>query len=262
MTTATRVRPEPRIARRRLAVARAKRRRLVIRIAVVATGALLIWIALWSPLLKVRNVLVVGGARTSSADVTAAADLGSDDNILFVSSADVVRAVEDLPWVKTASVDRSLPSTVRVRIVERRPAMLLRTAAGSWTVDKSGYVLQPGAVSASLPVVATTSVGDLEPGDRVSSAPVRAALKGFAAMPRRLARRVEAAFAPAAERLSYALEGDVLVRYGGPERSRDKNEVLAALLERLDDGAEEVGYIDVRVPSSPAIATSPPDDEV
>ena len=250
--------PDPRITRRRRAIARTRRRRLMVRAGVAAIIVLLAWLALWSPLLKVRRVVVAGGRHVSRADVVAATGLDSGDGILMLSSDDVVDAVEALPWVRSADVARRLPSTVSVRILERRPAMVLRTSTGDWTLDGRGTVLQRGAASARLPLLAAVSLEVLSPGERVRSSAVRSALSGFAAMPRDLARRVRAAFAPSPDRISYSLAGDILVRYGSAERRGDKNEVLAALLERLGRRSAGVGYIDVRVPSSPAIAESPP----
>jgi cell division septal protein FtsQ len=61
-------------------------------------------------------------------------------------------------------------------------------------------------------------------------------------------------FAPTVERITFSLREGTSVRYGAAEQIRDKNEVLQVLLRRLDDEGRTAAYIDVRVPTSPAVA--------
>lgn len=256
MSTAARVRTDPRISRRRKAVARARRRRLGYQLGGALTGAFLVWVVLWSPLLKVKDVTLEGGSQTTTAEVSRAAGLDEKDNLLFVKSADVAARVARLPWVKSVDVDRILPSTVRVRIVEREAAMVLTSESGSWTLDGSGRILEVGGEGSGLPVLAGSELGDLRPGETISTLSVRAAVRALGSMPAELREKVKAAFAPTSERISFTLEGGLLVRYGAAEELRDKHEVVIALLERVKEEQTPVTYIDVRVPSNPALANA------
>ena len=47
------------------------------------------------------------------------------------------------------------------------------------------------------------------------------------------------------------------VRFGAAESLRAKNEVLVALLAQMRGEGRTAGYIDVRVPTSPAISAEP-----
>ncbi|MDQ4143602.1 MAG: FtsQ-type POTRA domain-containing protein [Actinomycetota bacterium] len=258
MSTATRVRPDPRISRRRMAVARARRRRLAARAGGALAGATLVWGILWSPLLDVRHVTVAGGEHTSSRAVADAAGLDVDDNLLFVSASDVAARTEELPWVKSAKVDRILPSTVRVRVVERVAAMTVTTESGSWMIDASGRVLAPAAEDHGLPTIAATGLGEVEPGATVNQLAVRAAVRAFGSMPKELQSMIKGGAATSSERITFSLEGDTLLRYGAAEQMGDKNEVALALVERFAPGSEPLDYIDVRVPSNPAVSSGPP----
>ncbi|MGH2820928.1 MAG: cell division protein FtsQ/DivIB, partial [Actinomycetota bacterium] len=140
MTTSTtaasaRLGTDPRISRRRRAVAREHRRRLFLRAAVIAALAMLAWVLVWSPLLKVRDVRVVGGGHTNGKRAARVADLDAADNLLLVSPATVEQRVETLPWVMDAEVDRMLPDTVRIRLRERRPALALAVGGRRWLLD-------------------------------------------------------------------------------------------------------------------------------
>ena len=235
-------------------MARARRRRLGYQVSGALAGVFFVWVVLWSPLLMVKDVTLEGGSHTTTEDVERAAGLDEKDNLLFVKSAEVAEKVAALSWVKSVDVDRILPSTVRIRIVEREPAMVLTSEAGSWTLDGSGRILEFGGEGRGLPVLAASELGDLTPGDTISSLSVRAAVRALGSMPVELREKVKAAFAPTSERISFTLEGGLLVRYGSADELRDKHEVVMALLERLKQEPTPATYIDVRVPSNPALA--------
>ncbi|MGH2809082.1 MAG: cell division protein FtsQ/DivIB [Actinomycetota bacterium] len=248
-----RVRTDPRISRRRKAVARTRRRRAIGSTAFLIGLAVLVWIAFWSPVLNVRRIDVVGDRRTSAGDVRAAAAIDGDDNLLLVSTSDVAARVRALPWVRKARVDRRLPGTVRIKIVERRPAMVLTSTAGTWTIDARGRVLDEGAAGKGLPTLTGTEYDSAVPGDRIETESLLGALKVWRELPRRIRGRVAAIFAPTLERISFALDDQTIVRYGRPESIRGKNAVLISLLRTLAREGRRVAYVDVRVPTNPAL---------
>ena len=117
-------------------------------------------------------------------------------NLLALDLMRVQRDLELLPIVKTAAVERVLPKTLRLRIVEREPVaqvvtMQLRRQGGYesviYHIDESGFVMQPldpkwraapPAIQSdlSLPVISGVAASDLRPGRQIESAQVRAAL--------------------------------------------------------------------------------------
>jgi cell division protein FtsQ len=250
-----RVATDPRITRRRQAVARLRRRRLVAQIACAAALGALAWLLFASPLLVLRRVQVVGARHTGPNDIAAAANLSGDENLLLLSTGEVARDAARLPWVAHATVDRKLPGTIRVAIEERSPAAVVASEAGRWLVGARGHVLARGGRS-GLPVVADSDLGSLRPGRRVEAVEVSAALAVLRALPPRLRARVEAVFAPTQERITLSLSS-VLVRVGAAESLRAKASVLQALLRRMATEGMTVSYVDVRVPSSPALGPAP-----
>ena len=259
-----RVATDPRITRRRQAVARLRRRRLVAQMTcVVALGAL-VWLLFASPLLALRRVQVVGARHTGPQDIAAAANLSGEENLLLLSTGEVARDAARLPWVARATVDRKLPGTIRVAIEERSPAVVVASDAARWLVGPRGHVLGP-ARGAALPVLADSGLGPLRPGERVEAPEVVAALDVLRALPARLRERVEAVFAPTQERITLSLRPTrpgptrpgVLVRVGAAESLRAKASVLRALLRRMAAEGMTASYVDVRVPSSPALGPAP-----
>jgi cell division septal protein FtsQ len=121
-------------------------------------------------------------------------------NLLALDLARVKRGLELAPMIQSASVERVLPNTLRVRVTEREPVAQVnipRQRAGGgievviFQIDAEGYVLLPldprqRAVSVNqadspLPLLGGISAGDLQPGRRIDSPSLRAALKLVAA---------------------------------------------------------------------------------
>jgi cell division protein FtsQ len=254
MSRTERLATDPRISRRRRAVAKSKRRRIATVIGGLVFVGGLGWVALASPLLSVDEVRVVGAEHTTSEEIAQVAGLGSDDNLLLLSTDAVEEKAETLPWVRSAEVDRMLPGTVRVKIVERVPAMVVSLGAARWTIDSRGYVLESGAVSNGLPILGGAETGDIEVGKQLTTPEIQDALKAFRSMSGALRRKVVAVVAPTFERISFSLEDGTLIRFGAAERLAAKNQVLDALLDRLKQQGRVAAYIDVRVPTSPAVA--------
>lgn len=254
-----RVRTDPRFRRRRQAVRRSRRKRLFVGLAATFTLATLVWAMFWSPLLVVRAVKVQGARNVAAGDVVnATALVGADENLLLLSTEEVATRVEELPWVKDADVDRMLPNTVRVRVAERKPALLLSIGAAHWTLDRRGHVLAAGESRSGLPVLAGVEVAEVEPGVRLMTPESIDALKVFRSLPRGLRKQLAGIFAPTRERITLSLASGTVIRIGAAEKLTPKIKVLRALLARLRQRQIATAYVDVRVPTNPAISEAPP----
>lgn len=254
---ARRVRTDPRISRRRRAVERGRRRRVIATLVSLAVVVVLVWVAFWSPVLNVRRIQVVGIERTAANDVRAATGLGQDDNLLMVSTGDVAASVETLPWIARADVHRRLPGTVRIKVEEREEAMVVAVAAGTWTIDASGHVLEEGTVTKGLPTLTGAVLAAPEPGERLNAPEVKAGLAVWRSLPKKVTAEVASVVAPSRERIALALKDGTMVRYGGADQLDAKNEVLLVLLRRLDAEGRSATYIDVSVPGTPAVGPAP-----
>lgn len=248
-----RIRTDPRLRQRRVEVERTRRRRILGVLVTLAVAGVFVWGAFFSPLLVVQEVRLVGSGHTTEREVLAAIGVAGD-NLLLVSADELEEQVQRLPWVARAKVDRILPDTVRVKIRERRAAMVIDSVRGSWTVDGTGRVLQRGHAGDRLPVLEAAVTGSLVPGESVTAEGAVAVLEVWRSLPPRIRTDVVAIFAPTAERISFSLADRTLVRYGGARLLTSKKRVLLSLLTRLSQQGRAAAYIDVRVPSNPAIA--------
>ena len=256
----SRVQTDPRLRSRRKEVERQRRIRALIGVGVLALAGGLVWVAFFSPLLEVERVRLLGSKHTSKSEVFDATGVRGD-NLLLLSTSRLESDIADLPWVAEAKVDRILPDTVRVTVKERTPALVIEGLRGSWTVDPDGRVLQSGSVR-GLPVLEAAVTGSLRPGAEVTNDGAVAVLRMWRSLPTKLRSRVVAIFAPSAERISFSLTDRTLIRYGSAHMLVAKARVLKALLARLAEQGRGAAYIDVRVPSSPAIAPAAPSPTV
>lgn len=258
---AQRVHTDPRLRRRRKAVERSRRRKAFVRASVLLALAAVVWAVLWSPLLDVRNLELRGVEHTSAEEVLEAAALGSGTNILRLSTDVVQERIEGLPWVKEASVARVLPGTLRIKIEERKAAMALSLGAAHWIVDKSGRVLEAGKAE-NLPVLAGANVDGIKVGMDIEAEQVVGGLRVYRSLSPGVRKKVAAIFAPTPDRITLALTDGSQVRYGSAEMLAAKSSVLRSLLARLERDGVDASYIDLRVPTSPAVApvvATPPD---
>ena len=258
MSTAAGVRTDPRISRRRRAIERSRRRRLLAATATIAAVGAVAWVAFWSPLLAVDEIVVQGGEHVTTQEVAAITGLDPTDNLLLVSTGRVASQVEELPWVAGAKVDRKLPGTVRIKVVERVPRVVLATSEARWLLDARGHVLgRASADDEGLPVLAAATVGSISEGMQIAESEVRDALTALRSLAPRIRADVAAVLAPTSERITLSLTDGTQVRFGAAESLGAKNEVLQALLAEMKLEGRVGGYIDVRVPTSPAVSNTP-----
>ena len=92
---------------------------------------------------KVRSVEVQGTSRVSSSEVQAMVRRDVENTGVWKADLAALSAkLEKLPWVRTVVVSRVLPDGIRVRVSERVPRAVVRTASGRFRwVDEDAVLL-------------------------------------------------------------------------------------------------------------------------
>jgi len=91
--------------------------------------------------LKVDEVLVVGRRETTQRQLLNAVGLARGAPILAFNLEDAKKRVEKLPWIKSATVERLLPSTVLLTVEERQPLALWQNMDAFALIDTDGEVI-------------------------------------------------------------------------------------------------------------------------
>lgn len=91
--------------------------------------------------MRIDNVLSEGRHNTSVTDLVGALGVARGDPILAFDTDAAQDRVEALGWVRSAVVSRTLPDTIHVRIVERRPFALWQSRGKVVLIDRDGAVI-------------------------------------------------------------------------------------------------------------------------
>jgi cell division protein FtsQ len=248
------VRTDPRIAARKVAVARdAGHRRLGVIATVLLVPACLVslLVVLHSSLVSVHTVRIVGATHTPRGEILAVTGLDRFPPLIDVNTATAESELSALPWVGSVSVRRSWLRAVDISIVERRAVAVVALAEGDAVLDETGRVLED-VDRAPLGLARVTGVATPPaPGGFVRSADVPA-FATAGAMPASLLRDVTAIDETPTKGVVVRLaEGPVAV-FGTAGSLHDKFVALATLLA---DGAvlHGIATIDLTVPASPVL---------
>jgi len=246
---------DPRIRERRAGVLRSEaRRRLRRALAVVGVVALVAgsWALLHSGLFSARVITVVGSAHTPQAQVTAAAGLARHPPLLDVDVAAAAAAVERLPWVRWASVERQWPDGVRITVAERRPSAVVAEPppAHGWAlVDRTGRVLAVAAVRPAGLVEVSGAAVTGRPGSTLRT--LRGAVAVASSLPKAFAAQVGEISEASDGTVTLHLTSPVTVYLGSTSNLHQKYEDVAALLAQAQLRAGDV--IDVSAPATPVV---------
>lgn len=196
---------------------------------------------------RVEEVLISGRRSVDSAVVLYALGVRRGDPILAFDPDAARVALEAIPWVEHATVERRLPDTIYVRVDERRPMALWQNGGTFKLVDPDGTELPVEAVAAfpEVPMI----VGPDAPKAAMDLLPLLAArptVGGHVASMVRVGGR----------RWDLHMDSGIVVRL--PEAD------VAAALDRLVALEEsdrlldrDVLALDLRIPDRIAIETSP-----
>ena len=249
---------DPRLRARRIAVRRdegRKRLRRLSGLGVVAAVALLTFAVTRSPVLDVDRVRVQGAQHTPTDAVQRASGIRRHAPMTDVDLDRARRGVLALPWVRTVSVTRSWPATVKIVVTERvAVAAIAAGNAGFSLVDGDGRVLE---TSATLPPGYVLLVNIPTPGPPGTNVdPAASDALGVArGMPESLRAKVST-IVPEGDGVSLRLGAGGVVRLGDGNDLGAKLRAADTVLREAD--LTDVCTIDVRVASAPSLTRGKP----
>jgi cell division protein FtsQ len=197
--------------------------------------------------LVVADIEVEGRETTERETVMTALGAGLGTPILAISPRRAKDQLEALPWVRSAVVERRLPDTLYVRLVERKPLALWQHGGKLELIDHEGGVIPVTRLDrfAKLPLV----VGE-------HAAARAAALLDMLASEPDLAARVTAAIRVGDRRWNLRIDNaiDVLL----PAQSAADAWTQLARLERSSAILKrDVQTVDVRLPDRLVVRVNP-----
>ncbi|MCX8090320.1 MAG: FtsQ-type POTRA domain-containing protein [Verrucomicrobiae bacterium] len=148
-----------------------------------------------NPAFAIREVQVQTDGILSPEQLRRWAGVRPGQNLFALDLARVKRDLELVPLIESVAVERVVPATLRLRVTEREPVAQLNVPrpdgrggfeVGVFWLDASGHVMLPPdprqctaplPPEETLPVLTGVGLQDLQPGRRLESPQVRAALE-------------------------------------------------------------------------------------
>lgn len=109
--------------------------------------------------LRITKVSIEGRTKTPQVMLNAALGIRPGEPILAYSLSEARSRIESIKWVEHATVERRLPNTILVRLVERRPFAVWQIDGQFRLVDREGKVVADSDVATfagQLPLVVGT----------------------------------------------------------------------------------------------------------
>ena len=198
--------------------------------------------------MRVQDIVVQGRNNTPEPLLNAALGVHRGDSMLGFSIGGARQRLETLSWVEHATVERRLPGTLVVNLVERRPYAIWQHDGKFVLIDRDGQVVANEDVAAfgELPLVVGAGA------DHAATA----LLEAVAAQPQ-LKARVVAAVRVGERRWNLRMKNgtDVLLPEGAEPQALAKLAELQTADALLD---RPLTVVDMRLPDRLVVRPQPP----
>jgi cell division protein FtsQ len=224
---------------------RARNRRIAIAAVagVVVTLVGLVFVAVYSPILALRTILVDGTTRVDPALVQDAVDGQLGTPLALIDFDSITQQLSTFPLIRSYVTEIVPPDTLVLHVVERQPVGQLKVGATFRLVDPAGVTIQESAERVpGVPVI------DLGGGDAAAPA-FAAVVEVLLSLPPAFLAQVDSASARTQDDVSLVLTGvGQGVTWGSADDSARKAALLAALIAVTDPSRP--GVFDVSAPTN------------
>lgn len=113
----------------------------------------------------VKTIEVAGALHTSRAALDAVTSSFVGVNLFKIDIARVQAELRALPWVLRVDIEKKLPDTLRIRVAERTPWALVRSAGALRYSDENGVAfapLSPSVGDPDLPLIVASDPADVK----------------------------------------------------------------------------------------------------
>jgi cell division septal protein FtsQ len=208
-------------------------------------------VATYARVLQVDVIDVAGNERLSKGEVVAVLNGLRGQNIVMADLDAWRRRLLASPWVRDAALRRSLPSTVQVRVYERRPMAIGRVNGEMYLVDERGVIIDsygPQYADFDLPIVDGLGAAPSESGSMTDEARAELAARLIGSISAKpvIARRLSQIDVTDLHNASVILSGDPAVIQLGEDQFLPRLESYLGLAAALRERVADIDYVDLR----------------
>ncbi|MCU1403957.1 MAG: FtsQ-type protein [Glaciihabitans sp.] len=200
-------------------------------------------VAIYSPILALREITIDGTTRVSQQDVQAAVDSQLGTPLALLDFDKIRSELAAFPLIRSYVTETVPPNTLRIHIVEREPIAALVNGSSFDLVDPAGVVIASTTDRSGIPVLDAGA-------DGITGTGFTSAVEVLLAMPDSVIARIDTITARTADDVGLTLRDSTLrVVWGSADDSELKAQDLERLLALPDCTALPV--IDVSAPLAP-----------
>ncbi|HHW06603.1 MAG TPA: FtsQ-type POTRA domain-containing protein [Clostridia bacterium] len=234
-----------------------RKRRLVVFRALLAiiVVSLSLFYFIQSPFWAVEAVTVRGNSFIPAGELRELAGIPLGINIFKV---DFYQAEQHLllhPLVKEVQLMRKLPREIQIVVSERTPKAVIPFNDGFYQIDGEQHVLRsvPTVSDSSLPLITGLEVGDLSPGQRLSSELLGEALALVDKLPPALRELVAEIDLSQQDTIFLHTVDGVKVNFGDSNRIDEKAALMEEILQTTLINRADLEYVDLSFAGAPVI---------
>jgi cell division septal protein FtsQ len=224
-------------------------RSLLATLGVLAAIGFAYWLAYSTPVFAVHEVVVRGASPSLERQVKKATSDLVGSSLVSIDATEVEGTLRALPEVAGASVDRSFPNTLVVKIAPERPVAVIRLGTSAWLATGAGKVVREIAVGTQrgMPRLWLRRGATIRLGGQIPAGLIPATHALASARVSGLGGRVKG-IRTDGEELTLVLHHGTELRLG-----RDADVVMKLVIARrvLELVGNDAEYIDVSVPQRP-----------
>ena len=214
---------------------------------VLIVGA--VYAATASPLFRARTLNVEGGGKLGRSQILHLAQVDTDTNILWLSASAVSGRLTASPWVKSATVAKSYPSTLTVSVVERFPVAVTKSGDSWLAMADDGTGLE---IIERMPPGFPLIVGAAAPAIGHATVESTPAATAAGLMNDATRSQVGKIVIAADGTLGLFLSAGGRVEYGQPTELKEKADALSGILSWAQENGSKIRTVDLTAPAAPA----------
>jgi len=222
---------------------------------VLAAACGVTFLVFFTGVFKIKEVNFKGNVNVSTDRLKQASGLEAYSNLVTLPVGRIARDLEANPWVADARVQRHLPHTVNIQIVERAPVAMLDYTTSAYLIGSDGLVIEKLAPDQhpELPRVYGGKTTQPTVGSHVTDKKLAECIDVLASMPAAVRDMLLLGNPFDGRGQVFVARSGFNVIYGHTGSTRKKNEVLEAIITEVNNNKRKIAYVDVRVPDSPVI---------
>jgi cell division septal protein FtsQ len=207
-------------------------------------------VAAHARMLQIGDIVVYRKSPLSTAEALALLAELRGENIVLVDLAAWRRRMLTSPWVRDATLRRSLPSTIEVVVTEREPMAVGRVSGELYLIDDRGMVIDKyGPLYAELDLPIVDGLAAQSPGGAMldeARADLAARFLGSVRADANVATELSQIDVHDLRNVKVMLNNDPAIVHVGDDRFLARLRTYLQLAGRLREQVPEIDYVDLR----------------